>query len=211
MLHLTVFVESANRPEFTCLQQTRICWILPLLTRLKLTIGNIIINTWQWCLCSFYTHFIVYFLWIISNFFSIWTLYILKYFGFYELKSIHLSLAEWKLLSLWVNKSLVLLQTSSLKVEVDPLEIEPVMVQPNTFGALIPTQRHDRGHASTDIVCWKCKQTIFVNLHQRVILGILSLLNTNGKIKIHMAKMMIHTIMNPCVHLINLILFNIFY
>ena len=57
-----------------------------------------------------------------------------------------------------VDESLVLLWTSSLKVEVDPLEIEPVMVLPNPVGALILTQRHDGGHASMDSVCWKCKQ-----------------------------------------------------
>ena len=29
------------------------------------------------------------------------------------------------------------MQTSSLKIEVDPLEVEPVMVQPNPVGASI--------------------------------------------------------------------------
>ena len=56
--------------------------------------------------------------------------------------------SEWNLLFLWVNKSLALPQTSSLKVEFSP----------NTVGALMMTKRHDWGHASMDSVCWKCKQ-----------------------------------------------------
>ena len=47
MLQSTVFVESANKREFTFLQQPEICWIFSLLKRLKQTIGKIMINTWQ--------------------------------------------------------------------------------------------------------------------------------------------------------------------
>ena len=56
---------------------------------------------------------------------------------------------------------------------------------------------------------------LFVNLHQRVItfdlVSIEKSQNTLGKIKIHMVKIMILMIMIVCVHLIILILFNIFY
>ena len=55
------------------------------------------------------------------------------------------------------NHLIVLPLTSSLKIELDPLEIELVAVEPNPVGAWFLTWRHDRGHSSIDSVCWKCK------------------------------------------------------
>ena len=66
--------------------------------------------------------------------------------------------SEWNVLFLWVNKSIVSPQTLSLKVKFDPLEKGLIILSPNPVGALILTQRHNRGHASMDSVCWKCKQ-----------------------------------------------------
>ena len=70
-------------------------------------------------------------------------------------------LSEWKLRSWWINKSVVLPQTSSLKVEFDPLEIAVVMVKPNSVGALILTQRHG-GQASMNIVLLKLQTSMYL-------------------------------------------------
>ena len=66
-----------------------------------------------------------------------------------------------------------------------------------------------------DSVCWKCKQACFCELATESdtwdLISFEKFRNRVGKVMIHMTKIMIHTIMNACVYLIILSLFNIFY
>ena len=66
-----------------------------------------------------------------------------------------------------------------------------------------------------DSVCRKCKKASICEPASKSDMWDLVSLeksqNTLGKIRIHMAKIMIYTIMNPCVHSIILILFKIYY
>ena len=129
MLQWTIFVKSANKPVYVYLQKAVICWISFLLKRLK---THLVRNhfVWEWINMFTFLHWIYSTQFInISNFVSNLIHYLFFKYVQYQWtnNSICWSLTV-NLLFFLINESLVLSLTSSLNVEFDPQEIEPVMV-----------------------------------------------------------------------------------
>ena len=80
------------------------------------------------------------------------------------------------------------------------------MVWSNPVRTFILTQKHDEGHATMDIVCWKCKKACICEpATESDIWDLVSFeksQNTLGKIMIHMTMIIIHKTMNACFYFI---------
>ena len=74
--------------------------------------------------------------------------------------------SQWNQVFLGVIESLDLSLILSLKVELYPLDIKPLMVKPNPVSALVLTRRHNLGHAFIDSNWWKCKQAYSLIPHR---------------------------------------------